>query len=134
MQRQSKSTCPGPNRIAALAASETAFISDLTVSQRKLTHGLGRASLDLQMKELAFEENFAGVVIDEDTGEALEYRHLIKHPKYKDVWETSLANEFGRLAQGIRDIPGRCLLVLVGTTKWREPSGGSRLWREPSDS
>ena len=69
------------------------------------------------MKEWAFEENFAGVGIDEDTGKALEYRHLIKHPKCKDVWETSLANKFGRLAQGIRDIPGTDTIFFISKSK-----------------
>ena len=77
LRQQSAPTHTGPNHIAALAASETASVPDLTVQQRKLTHDLGRANLDLQMKELAFEENFTGVVIDENTGETLEYRHLI---------------------------------------------------------
>ena len=82
-----------------MEARETAFIIDLTVQRSKLARGFGGANLDLQLKEWAFKENFAGVVIDDVTGEALEYRHLIKNPKYKDVWETSLAKEFGRLAQ-----------------------------------
>ena len=36
----------------------------------------------------------------------LEFTNLINNPKTKDVWTTSLANELGRLAQGIRNIPG----------------------------
>ncbi len=43
----------------------------------------------------------AHAVIDPTTGEALEYRHLIKHPTLATPWKTSAANEFGRLAQGI---------------------------------
>ena len=115
MQRQRKST--EPNHIAALAASETTCIPDLTVQRRKFTRGYGHANLDLQMKEWALQENFAGVVINEDTGEAMEYRHLIKHPKYKDVWETSLANEFGRLAQGIRKIPGTDTIFFISKSE-----------------
>ena len=33
---------------------------------------------------LTFLCDFAGSVIDTETGELLEYRHLIKHPKFKD--------------------------------------------------
>jgi hypothetical protein len=33
----------------------------------------------------------------------LEYRQLIKHPKYRDKWRHSAANEFSRLAQGVGD-------------------------------
>ena len=45
-----------------------------------------------------------GAVIDDDTGELLEYRHLIQRPKYKKDWGFSFGNEIGRLAQGM---PGR---------------------------
>ena len=40
-------------------------------------------------------------VLDTETGKMLEYRKLIRHPKYKEEWSTSCANEFGRLAQGV---------------------------------
>ena len=43
----------------------------------------------------------ANAVLDVETGKMLEYRHLRQHPKYKDKWNTSAANEFGRLAQGV---------------------------------
>jgi hypothetical protein len=42
--------------------------------------------------------------MDDETGELLEYRQLIKHNKYKKVWGAASGNEIGRLAQGI---PGR---------------------------
>ena len=40
-------------------------------------------------------------IIDQETGESLEHRQLRKHPKYKQVWDTSYANELGRLCQGV---------------------------------
>ena len=43
-------------------------------------------------------------MLDEKTGELLEYRHLIKRPKHKKTWGYSFGNEIGRLAQGM---PGR---------------------------
>ena len=43
----------------------------------------------------------AKAVLDRETGNLLEYRHLLKSPKYQQDWNTSPANEFGRLAQGI---------------------------------
>jgi hypothetical protein len=46
----------------------------------------------------------AGAILDDETGEMLEYRHLIKRPKYKAIWHNSFGNEIGRLAQGM---PGR---------------------------
>ena len=39
-------------------------------------------------------------VLDNETGESLEYRQLRRHPKYKKVWNTSYSNELGRLFQG----------------------------------
>ena len=41
-------------------------------------------------------------VVDMDTGELLEYCNLLHHPKFKEVWNISAANELGGLAQGIK--------------------------------
>eukprot|EP00804_Cyclotella_cryptica_P014825 CCRYP_015027-RA/>CCRYP_015027-RA protein AED:0.12 eAED:0.12 QI:0/0/0/1/0.2/0.16/6/0/1256 len=42
----------------------------------------------------------AAPVLDHNTGQLLEYRALLRHPKYSDAWNLSAANEFDRLAQG----------------------------------
>ncbi len=42
--------------------------------------------------------DFAYTVLDDKTGDLLEYRHLLKHPKYKDVWSQSFGKEIRRLA------------------------------------
>jgi hypothetical protein len=52
-------------------------------------------------------------VYDEESGKTLEYRQLLRHPKYKRVWSKSSANEFGRLAQGIRNIKGTDTITFV---------------------
>ena len=39
------------------------------------------------------------------TGEELKHKQLQKHPKYKDIWDTSYANELGWLCQGIGKAP-----------------------------
>ena len=41
-------------------------------------------------------------VINPDTRVSLEYRHLIQGPD-KDIWVKAQANDFGRLAQGVKD-------------------------------
>jgi hypothetical protein len=41
-------------------------------------------------------------VMDKDMGELLNYRQLMNSPKFKKAWSLSAANEFGRLANGIR--------------------------------
>lgn len=43
----------------------------------------------------------ANAVYDSESGKMLNYRQLLTHPNYKDVWTTSSADEFGRLAQGV---------------------------------
>ena len=43
----------------------------------------------------------AVAVLDGDTGKLMEYRHLMKNPKYKKIWGRSFRNEVGRLAQGM---------------------------------
>ena len=42
---------------------------------------------------LSFIRDFASAVHDEETGDLLEYRHLLKHPKYKDIWSKSFGTE-----------------------------------------
>ncbi len=71
----------------------------LTVSQRAL------ADTILQ-EDIPAQNHYAGTVFDEESGRLLEYRQLIKHPKLGHIWKHAAANEFGRLAQGIRDIKG----------------------------
>ena len=48
-----------------------------------------------QLKEMA------NAVLDVETGKMLEYRHLRQNTKYKEDWDVSAANKFGRLAQGV---------------------------------
>ena len=49
-----------------------------------------------------FHECMACPVINQDTGVSLQYRYLIQGPD-KDIWVKALANDFGRLAQGVKD-------------------------------
>jgi hypothetical protein len=42
--------------------------------------------------------DFANAVLDDDTGDLLEYPHLIKHPKYKDKWSCLFGKEIRHLA------------------------------------
>ena len=46
----------------------------------------------------------AGAVLDEETGDLLEYRHLVKHPNQKNVWGGAFVMKVGRLAQGLPGI------------------------------
>jgi hypothetical protein len=46
----------------------------------------------------------AGSVLDSNTGDLLEYRHLIRRPEYQEIWGNAFGKEIGRLAQGLPGI------------------------------
>ncbi len=60
-------------------------------------------------------------VLDHDTGVTLEHRQLRRHPKYKDTWDTSYANEIGRLCQGIGKHPTTPNLQRIAGTNTMKP-------------
>ena len=43
------------------------------------------------------EEHTAMPVLDNETGESLEYNQLRRQPKYKKIWNISYSNELGRI-------------------------------------
>ena len=45
--------------------------------------------------------DFAGAVLDAETDDLLEYRQLIKNPKFKTERKHSFGNKIGQLAQGM---------------------------------
>jgi len=47
---------------------------------------------------LQFLCDFAMAVLGEETGDLLEYRHLLKNPKYRDIWSKSFGTEIRQLA------------------------------------
>ena len=48
--------------------------------------------MHLQLSERAYAQHIAGEVINNDTGEQLEYQYLVKKDKYRDTWIKYLAN------------------------------------------
>ena len=42
--------------------------------------------------------------MDDETGDMLEYRQLIKRAKYQDTWSKAFGKEIGRLAQGQKGV------------------------------
>ena len=46
-------------------------------------------------------QSLATPVLDKTSSQSLQYRQLRKHPKFAHIWNTSYANELGRLCQGI---------------------------------
>ena len=53
-------------------------------------------------RQFLFE--LAGAVMDQETGDMMEYRHLLKNPKYREVWSKAFGKEIGRLAQGQKGV------------------------------
>ena len=53
------------------------------------------------MYPLKFLQSLDMPVLDETSGQSLQYRQLRKHPKFARNWNTSYAKELGRLYQGI---------------------------------
>jgi hypothetical protein len=51
--------------------------------------------LEQTIAHLEYQVHQALSVMDRDSGKLLNYRQLMKHPKYKKQWSTSSANEFG---------------------------------------
>ena len=73
------------------------------------------ANLCSSLESLDSVDPTALSVLDPATGEFLEHRQLRRDPRYKVVWDTSYANELGRLCQGIGS----------GTTPTKQRVGGT---------
>eukprot|EP00804_Cyclotella_cryptica_P029977 CCRYP_013432-RA/>CCRYP_013432-RA protein AED:0.36 eAED:0.36 QI:0/-1/0/1/-1/1/1/0/370 len=43
-------------------------------------------------------------VLNDKTGELMEYRHVVSNPKYCDTWRNAYGKELGRLVQGLPSI------------------------------
>ncbi len=50
-----------------------------------------------------FPIKIVNVVLSENTGDLMEYRALIKGPKYQKLYAQLYAKELGRLAQGLTE-------------------------------
>ncbi len=53
---------------------------------------------------LQFLCDFANSVLDDETGDLLEYQHLLKHSKYKEVWSKLFGKEIWCLATTTKTI------------------------------
>eukprot|EP00804_Cyclotella_cryptica_P027183 CCRYP_017172-RA/>CCRYP_017172-RA protein AED:0.35 eAED:0.35 QI:0/0/0/1/1/1/2/0/356 len=65
-----------------------------------------------------FPRDALSAILDTDTGELLEYRHLIKNPQYCTIWKNAYGKELGRLAQGIPGtVKGTNTIVFIAYNK-----------------
>ena len=56
-------------------------------------------------------------VVEDTTGELLEYRHLIRHDKYKQLWEAGMCRELGQLSQGFVETKGTSTIFFIPRSK-----------------
>jgi hypothetical protein len=61
--------------------------------------------------------NFIGTIADNITSKVLEYHHLNKSDKHRDIWHHSFPNNLGCLFQGIRDIKGTDTCFFIAKDK-----------------
>jgi hypothetical protein len=127
-----------PNKTAmARALSATRFdqiheqycktISRMPITS-KFSNGFGKAVAILDYmggKEDAFipdkqEYKYrANAVINEETGKSMEYKDLLKDPKYREDWSRAAANEFGHLFNGVgKNADGTQRIVGTNTCHW----------------
>ena len=73
-----------------------------------------------------FPKEVLAAVLNKETGELMEYRHLVGNPKYRKTWQKSYGDEVGRLAQGMPErVEGTDTLFFirkidVPTQRWRD--------------
>eukprot|EP00804_Cyclotella_cryptica_P026336 CCRYP_007671-RA/>CCRYP_007671-RA protein AED:0.18 eAED:0.21 QI:0/0/0/1/0/0.33/3/0/1086 len=75
-----------------------------TITQETILHLLHNTQTLLTPRSAAtrqFPCDALSAILDTDTGELLEYCHLIKNPQYCTIWKNAYGKELGRLAQGI---------------------------------
>ena len=75
-----------------------------SVTEEAMLACIDIAQLHLAPQALAsrrFPLEMINAVLNEDTGELMEYRALMRHPRYRTLYAQSYAKELGRLAQGI---------------------------------
>jgi hypothetical protein len=68
---------------------------------RQKCHQQGLIRLTCEISQLENKVPQAMAIMDADTGKLLNYCQLRQSTKYRDAWSLSLANKFGRLANGV---------------------------------
>ena len=78
-----------------------------------------------------YPHELLNAVLDKTTGKLMQYRNLIRIPKYQEVWQRAYGNKLGHLAQGIHgQIQGTNTLFLIHKEdlppdRWKDATYGS---------
>jgi hypothetical protein len=94
----------------------------------KFSNGFGKAAafldymggkVDVFIPDKQEYKYRACAVINEETGKSMEYKDLLKDPKYREDWSRAAANEFGRLFNGVgKNADGAQRVVGTNTCCW----------------
>jgi len=76
-------------------------IARRTRSQSKEANFIAPRQAASRRFSAALLTKWAAAVYDEESGQMLEYRQLIRHPKLRQIWSPSYSDEMGRLCQGV---------------------------------
>eukprot|EP00804_Cyclotella_cryptica_P020425 CCRYP_014405-RA/>CCRYP_014405-RA protein AED:0.11 eAED:0.09 QI:0/-1/0/1/-1/1/1/0/940 len=82
--------------------SRTRSITHETMLHFLATHHIGITAAKATRRR--YPPDMLHAVLNDETGELMEYRHLIANPKYRDTWQNAYGKELGRLAQGLPGI------------------------------
>eukprot|EP00804_Cyclotella_cryptica_P003874 CCRYP_015759-RA/>CCRYP_015759-RA protein AED:0.31 eAED:0.31 QI:0/0/0/1/0/0/3/0/812 len=82
--------------------SRTRSITHETMLHFLATHHAGITAAKATQRR--YPPDMLHAVLNDETGELMEYRHLIANPKYRDTWQNAYGKELGRLAQGLPGI------------------------------
>eukprot|EP00804_Cyclotella_cryptica_P018671 CCRYP_007187-RB/>CCRYP_007187-RB protein AED:0.29 eAED:0.29 QI:0/-1/0/1/-1/0/1/0/524 len=82
--------------------SRTRSITHETMLNFLATHHIGITAATATQRR--YPPDMLHAVLNDETGELMEYRHLIANPKYRDTWQNAYGKELGRLAQGLPGI------------------------------
>eukprot|EP00804_Cyclotella_cryptica_P016361 CCRYP_009916-RA/>CCRYP_009916-RA protein AED:0.68 eAED:0.37 QI:0/0/0/1/1/1/2/0/308 len=70
-----------------------------------------------QATQQCFPTDMLHAVLNDETAELMEYRHLVSNPKYRDTWKNAYGKELGQLAQGLPGIvKGANTIVFIHKT------------------
>ena len=77
------------------STNTTSRINGRTLTQEAMLACIQCQSTDINARTLAsskFPRHMLNAVLNEDTGEIMEYRHLIGNPKYREIWGQAYGN------------------------------------------
>ena len=91
--------CPTPR------VNKTTDTSPISVRTRSQTAAIASfitpAQAPQQRYPAKFLQSLAMTFLEKTSGQLLQYHQLRKHPNFAHIWNTSYANELGRLCKGI---------------------------------